>query len=82
MSQNTGSRMVKESDGYFEGIIVASNWDTEGRVIQVSLLTKSEDEYVLFMDNKGKSLISHCQKEVKIKASLNVNNTLTIIHIF
>jgi hypothetical protein len=77
MSQNTGSRMIKESDGHFEGIIVASRWDIDGNITGVSLHTKLEEEFIIKMNDIGKLLIPFCQSKAAIKGVLIETGFLT-----
>ncbi len=50
----------------FKGIIIAENWNSAGEIIQVSLLTHQEKEYMIRMDKAGKELIPYCQHTVEI----------------
>jgi len=76
MLQNKKSEILRKNTKDFIGIVIASKWDSNGNVIQVSLLTKDEDEFIIEMNIQGNALIPFCQSEVHIKGFLDKNGIL------
>jgi len=52
------------------GIIMANNWDENGRVIEIALYTNTEEVFTVEHDSQTQGLIGLLQKKVEIKGKI------------
>ena len=52
------------------GIIMANNWDENGRVIEIALYTNTEEVFTVEHDSLTQGLIGLLQKKVEIKGNI------------
>jgi acetylglutamate synthase len=52
------------------GIIMANNWDENGRVIEIALYTNTEEVFTVEHDSLSQGLIGLLQKKVEIKGNI------------
>ncbi len=50
-----------------DGLVIPVQWDDDGQVTALSIATLDEDEYLVFLDEKGKELLKHLKEEVLVK---------------
>jgi len=53
----------------FRGIITPCAWGSDGRVTQICLADENENEHVVALSGRGKSLMQHQQELVEVKGS-------------
>lgn len=53
-----------------KGIITPTDWDDDGKVIEISLSLPGEIDYIIELNKKGKKLLKFVNKEVKLVGKL------------
>ena len=49
------------------GIIIPSNWDENGNVIQIAIYTNKEEVYLVEHNRQERELLKHIKKRVEVK---------------
>lgn len=49
-----------------QGIMIASDWNMEGDVIRIAIMTDDEEEFFIFKNKYWDQLIAHLREPVKI----------------
>lgn len=52
------------------GLVTPTDWDDDGKVVDVSINAFDEEEYPVYLDTKGRKLISFVREEVEVKGIL------------
>ncbi len=50
-----------------KGLIVAADWDEEGKVVAAAISTHEEEEYLIEKNCKGEELLHLLQEEVEVR---------------
>jgi len=53
-----------------KGIIVPAGWDETGKVVDVAISTRNEEEYLIHKNEKGEELLAHQREEVELEGFL------------
>jgi hypothetical protein len=62
------------SNGEIKGIVVPVEWDEEGNILAVSILTDNEDEYAVDHDGKGSEFLDLINAEVAVNGYVDIVN--------
>ena len=49
------------------GIIIPSNWDENGNVIQIAIYTNKEEVYLVEHNRQERELLKHIKRRVEVK---------------
>lgn len=49
-----------------KGILIPSEWDSQGNVLAVSVMDRDEEEYIVEQNEKGKELIGMIRYNMKV----------------
>jgi hypothetical protein len=61
MKNENGARTI------LRGLVTPIDWDDDGKAVDISINSFDEQEYPVYMDTKGKKLISFIRQEVEVK---------------
>ncbi|MEE4359399.1 MAG: hypothetical protein V2I97_23205 [Desulfococcaceae bacterium] len=64
------NREMRKGKSLVEGIIAAAEWDDEGNVTEIRILTTEEDEYII---ENGEMFMDLIRKHVQASGSTHVN---------
>lgn len=64
-----------------EGLIIPSEWDSNGKILGISLSTFNEEVFPIEQDIVGKELLNHIREEVKVMGSLKKSDDEHIIEV-
>jgi hypothetical protein len=74
--------MKKSNYPSITGIIMAHNWDKNGKVIQVAIYTNAEEIYLVEHNHLGRELLNHINRRVEVKGKkserLDGNRYITV----
>jgi hypothetical protein len=66
-----------------QGIAVASDWNREGDVTRITVMTDDEQEFIIFKNKYWEQLITHLREPVKILGVVDLDddgkNTITVV---
>jgi hypothetical protein len=63
------------------GIVVPADWDDQGRVLKLAIVTFFEDRVMVVPDARGMSLISCLRKTVRVDGILRTQGNLREIEV-
>jgi hypothetical protein len=63
------------------GIVIPVNWDTKGKVVEVAIATRNEEEYFIEDSDKASQLRSFLRQEVEVSGVLKNEGGKKIIEI-
>jgi hypothetical protein len=74
--------MKKPQNPAVTGIIMAHNWDKNGKVTQVALYTNAEEVYLVEHNHVGRELLNHINRRVEVRGKkserLDGNRYITV----
>ena len=56
-----------------QGIMIASDWNTEGDVIRLAIMTDDEEEFFIFKNKYWDQLLEHLREPVKILGVIDLD---------
>jgi len=64
-----------------KGIVIPSDWDSNGNVISLAIATRDEEEYIIENHQKLSNLEQLLRKEVVVNGSIKYRNNYKIIKV-
>lgn len=64
-----------------EGLIIPSEWDSNGKILGISLSTFDEDVFPIMQNAVGKELLNHIREEVEVMGALKKIDDEQIIEV-
>jgi hypothetical protein len=64
-----------------KGIVIPSDWDSNGNVISLAIATRNEEEYIIENYQKLSNLKNLLRKEVVVDGSIKCRNNYKIINV-
>ena len=64
-----------------KGIVIPSDWDSNGNVISMAIATRDEEEYIIENHQKLSNLKQLLRKEVVVNGSIKYRNNYKIINV-
>ena len=64
-----------------KGIVIPSDWDSNGNVISLVIATRDEEEYIIENHQKLSNLKKLLRKEVVVNGSIKCRNNYKIINV-
>ena len=64
-----------------KGIVIPSDWDSNGNVISLAIATRDEEEYIIENHQKLSNLKKLLRKEVVVNGSIKCRNNYKIINV-
>ena len=64
-----------------KGIVIPSDWDSNGNVISLAIATRDEEEYIIENHQKLSNLKKLLRKEVVVNGSIKYRNNYKIINV-
>ena len=64
-----------------KGIVIPSDWDSNGNVISLAIATRDEEEYIIENHQKLSNLKQLLRKEVVVNGSIKCRNNYKIINV-
>ena len=64
-----------------KGIVIPSDWDSNGNVISMAIATRDEEEYIIENHQKLSNLKQLLRKEVVVNGSIKCRNNYKIINV-
>ena len=63
-------KLKNSSNSILCGIVLPTEWDTNGRVMRISINTHDESEYIIDYSGQGKELINHLKEMIEIEGKV------------
>ena len=57
-----------------QGIVIASDWNTEGNVTRIAVMTDDEQEFFIFKNKYWGQLLAHLREPVKILGVMDIDD--------
>jgi predicted nucleic acid-binding Zn ribbon protein len=64
-----------------EGIIIASQWDKQGNIVELAIATRNEEEYLVADADQVTKLKPLLRKEAQVRGILQTKDGKKIIHV-
>ena len=64
-----------------KGIVIPSDWDSNGNVISMAIATRNEEEYIIENHQKLLNLKELLRQEVVVNGSIKCRNNYKVINV-
>ena len=64
-----------------EGIIIASQWDKQGNIVELAIATRNEEEYLIADKDQVTKLKPLLRKEAHVRGILQTKDGKKLIHV-
>ena len=64
-----------------KGIVIPSDWDSNGNVISMAIATRNEEEYIIENHQKLLNLKELLRQEVVVNGSIKCSNNYKVINV-